>query len=209
MLYPGPSCARLGARVFQTWNAVGLFSMFFLVLGRNSFFGFPAPESAHPFVSNRALSVHFHSPRRSERLPSAFTVKLRLSRAFWRSLLRSAFLIRLGNVYVAMAPGAKGFARAGSGRLMESVSPRLGPAYFRSWRVLLETSPMGRREAMKCLRPAVSWGQAPRGKTDTAGASGPPVLSARWCAVVHNEEDRGRDKRNIKDGMFGYSTQTW
>lgn len=69
--------------------------------------------------------------------------------------------------------------------------------------------PMGRREAMKCLRPAVSWGQAPRGKTDTAGASGPPVLSARWCAVVHNEEDRGRDKRNIKDGMFGYSTQTW
>jgi len=39
---------------------------------RNSLFGVPAPESIHPFVSNRALSVHFASPRWCERLSSAF-----------------------------------------------------------------------------------------------------------------------------------------
>jgi len=41
-------------------------------INRNSLFGVPAPESIHPFVSNRALSVHFPSPRWSERLSSAF-----------------------------------------------------------------------------------------------------------------------------------------
>jgi hypothetical protein len=41
-------------------------------INRNSLFGVPAPESTHPFVSNRALSVHFASPRWCERLSSAF-----------------------------------------------------------------------------------------------------------------------------------------
>jgi len=56
-----------------------------------------------------------------------------------RYVLRSASLICLGSVRVAVARRAGVFARADSACLMESVCPKLGPAYSRSRRVLLGT----------------------------------------------------------------------
>ena len=54
-----------------------------------------------------------------------------LSCAFWRYLLRSAILICLGSVCVAVACRAGVFARSDSACLTECVCPRLRPAYSR------------------------------------------------------------------------------
>ena len=109
---------------------------------------------------------------------------------------------------MAVARRARVFARADSACLMESCAGGSHRLIFASWRVLLGTS-TGQGESIKCLRPAVFRSQAPRGKANTAGASGLPVLSAGWCVVVDNEGDRGREKPNIKDGMFGHFPEPW
>src|SRR5438477_9688160 len=54
----------------------------FLLLGRNSFFGVSAPESIHPFVSNRALWKHMERKAKASGLAGRLGGFLAFPRSF-------------------------------------------------------------------------------------------------------------------------------
>ena len=107
------------------------------------------------------------------------------------SLLRSAILICLGSVCVGVARRAGVFACADSARLMGIGVPEARTGLFSPPGAFGSAPPTGRGESLGFLRPAFFRGQAQKGNARTARASGLAVLSARWCAVVHNEGGSG------------------